>query len=83
MPGTDGFALVEKLRETRRLRAPAIMMLTSAGFRPLPGTRGRCLASGMDAYLSKPIRPQELDSVLQKFSEAPPLVAQLPERPVA
>jgi CheY-like chemotaxis protein len=25
------------------------------------------LASGMDNYLSKPIRPQELDDVLEKY----------------
>jgi len=27
--------------------------------------RERCLAAGMDGYLSKPIRPQELDEVLE------------------
>jgi two-component system, sensor histidine kinase and response regulator len=27
----------------------------------------RCLAAGMDGYLAKPIRPQELDHVLQKY----------------
>jgi two-component system, sensor histidine kinase and response regulator len=27
----------------------------------------RCLAAGMDGYLAKPIRPQELDVVLQKY----------------
>jgi CheY-like chemotaxis protein len=27
----------------------------------------RCLAAGMDGYLAKPIRSQELDHVLQKY----------------
>jgi two-component system, sensor histidine kinase and response regulator len=27
----------------------------------------RCLAAGMDGYLAKPIRPQDLDDVLEKY----------------
>jgi CheY-like chemotaxis protein len=33
----------------------------------MKGDRERCLAAGMDGYLSKPIRPQELDSVLEQY----------------
>jgi CheY-like chemotaxis protein len=33
----------------------------------MKGDREQCLAAGMDGYLSKPIRPQELDDVLENY----------------
>jgi len=31
----------------------------------MKGDRERCLEAGMDGYLAKPIRPHELDTVLE------------------
>jgi two-component system sensor histidine kinase/response regulator len=33
----------------------------------MKGDHERCLAAGMDGYVSKPIRPQELDEVLDQL----------------
>ena len=38
----------------------------------MKGDRERCLAAGMDDYLSKPLRPEELDEALARvFGSAP------------
>ena len=34
----------------------------------MSGDRERCLAAGMDGYLSKPIQPSELFAVLEDLS---------------
>jgi two-component system sensor histidine kinase/response regulator len=33
----------------------------------MKGDQERCLAAGMDGYLSKPIRPQDLDAILDPY----------------
>lgn len=56
MPGQDGFALVEGLRDEEGLVRPAIMMLTSVN---LTEHAARCRDLGI-AYLLKPVSASEL-----------------------
>ena len=63
MPGMDGFAFVEQIRQQVDLGKTTIMMLTSAGQR-----RGaaRCRELGIAAYLIKPVSlSQLLDTILR------------------
>ncbi len=57
MPGTDGFSLVERLRQSAPLVGSVAIMLTSAGLR---GDAARCRELGIGAYLSKPIKRADL-----------------------
>lgn len=57
MPGMDGFALAERIKERLELEGTTIMMLTSAGQR---GDAARCQQLGVAAYLTKPIQQTEL-----------------------
>jgi signal transduction histidine kinase/CheY-like chemotaxis protein len=61
MPGTDGVALARRIRADARLADLRLLMLTSAG---MDGDRQRALAAGMDAYVSKPVRHEELRGCL-------------------
>ncbi|HEY2686039.1 MAG TPA: response regulator [Steroidobacteraceae bacterium] len=63
MPGLDGLALIERLRARAELAPPVIMMLTSQSQRE---DAQRCRSLGVDSYLLKPIRLNELrDAILR------------------
>jgi len=63
MPSMDGFGLVERIRDTPGLSTPAIMMLTSAGYRE---DVERCRQLGINSYLLKPIQKWELLAAILK-----------------
>jgi len=66
MPEIDGLAATEAIREKEKVTGThlAVVALTAHAMK---GDRERCLAAGMDDYLSKPIRPPELDAILESY----------------
>jgi PAS domain S-box-containing protein len=74
MPEMDGFEAAREIRRRAAARPagehPAvwIIALTANAF---AGDRARCLAAGMDGYLSKPVRPEELRAVLRACAVPP------------
>ena len=66
MPEMDGFEATRILREQEKSTGnhqPVVAMTALA----MNGDKERCIEAGMDGYLSKPIRPQELDDVLDSY----------------
>jgi signal transduction histidine kinase/CheY-like chemotaxis protein/HPt (histidine-containing phosphotransfer) domain-containing protein len=67
MPEMDGFEACRKLREKEielsRTRIPVIAMTAHA----MEGDRARCLQAGMDDYISKPVNPDKLHTVLDQW----------------
>ncbi|WP_404325324.1 response regulator [Cobetia sp. UIB-001] len=67
MPGLDGFAVARRWRamEHSDRRAPSLIVAMTANV--AAGERARCLSAGMNDFLSKPIRRQQLASMLARW----------------
>ena len=75
MPKLDGLVTSQRIRaELPPERQPHIIALTANA---APGDHERCLAAGMDAYLSKPVSLAALAQALSKFQPAPVVVPPL------
>jgi CheY-like chemotaxis protein len=72
MPGLDGLETTRIIRRRQQTRSDladpvspiVIVAMTAAA---MSGDREKCLAAGMDDYLSKPVRPEELRNVIERW----------------
>ncbi len=63
MPKMDGYAATQQIREVLKLDIPIIAMTAHA----LAGEREKCLSRGMNEYISKPIKEEELFKLISTF----------------
>ncbi|NEO83897.1 MAG: response regulator [Spirulina sp. SIO3F2] len=66
MPEMDGLTATETICQQWGEARPYIIAMTANA---MQGDRARCLAAGMDDYISKPIRMQALTQALKTFSK--------------
>jgi CheY-like chemotaxis protein len=67
MPGLDGFEATAAIRAREQpsgAHIPIIAMTAHA----MKGDQERCLAAGMDGYMSKPVKTEKLHALLDRLS---------------
>jgi signal transduction histidine kinase/DNA-binding response OmpR family regulator len=82
MPEMDGVEATAAIRKKEQLsgKHQAVIALTAHAMK---GDQERCLAAGMDGYLSKPIRPQDLDTILETYVARRAGTLRIKETPVS
>ncbi|WP_217606455.1 hybrid sensor histidine kinase/response regulator [Chitinophaga sp. GbtcB8] len=64
MPEMDGYTAARKIRQELRSNIPIVAMTAHA----MAGEREKCLSYGMNEYVAKPIREEELYRIIQVFT---------------
>ena len=65
MDGLEATARIRALADPAKARLPIVAMTAHA----LKGDQQRCLAAGMDAYVSKPVAANELIEIVERLAE--------------
>jgi two-component system, sensor histidine kinase and response regulator len=76
MPGMDGFEATAAIREAEKVTGkhiPIVAMTAHA----LKGDQDRCIAAGMDGYVSKPIRSMDLFVLMERLLADKPTINSL------
>lgn len=69
MPGMDGITATQEIR--RRFPAMDLPRIIAVTAYVHPDIRKKCLAAGMDDYITKPVKMNELKAALMKYSGEP------------
>jgi two-component system sensor histidine kinase/response regulator len=65
MPDMDGY---EATRQIRAGESPGVHMpIVALTARAMQGDREKCLAAGMDDYVAKPVRPEDLAAAIRRW----------------
>jgi len=70
MPEMDGFEATATIRESERNSGKHLRIIAMTAH-AMAGDRERCLAAGMDGYVSKPIRADDLFFVIDQVFSIP------------
>jgi len=67
MPVMDGYEAAREIRKRYgNEKRPKLIAITGNA---MEGDREKCLEAGMDDYITKPVRPRELEAVLRRWGK--------------
>ena len=69
MPEMSGLEATRQIRQDGRTTSPRIIAMTAGA---MEGDRDKCLAAGMDDYISKPVKIEALQTVLERWAPSAP-----------
>lgn len=67
MPEMDGFEATKNIRELEGSEKHTVIVALTAD--AMTGDREKCLKAGMDDYLNKPIKPEQITKALKKWTQ--------------
>jgi len=75
MPEMDGLEATRVIRERQREKSQfptykgsiVIIAMTASA---MPGDRDKCIAAGMDDYIAKPVRPEDIRAIVERWASA-------------
>ncbi len=73
MPEMDGLEATRFVRERQRDKArfpnyKSSIIIVAMTANAMPGDRDRCLNAGMDDYLAKPVRPEDVRKIIERWA---------------
>ncbi|HWI59527.1 MAG TPA: response regulator, partial [Bacillota bacterium] len=72
MPEMNGLEATRAIRERQQQRAQhptykSSIIIVAMTANAMPGDREKCLAAGMDDYLAKPVRPEDVRTIVERW----------------
>jgi len=75
MPEMDGLEATRVIRERQHEKSrfptysgPIVIVAMTAS--AMPGDRDKCISSGMDDYIAKPVRPEDIRAIVERWASA-------------
>jgi len=75
MPVLDGLEATRRIRKAQKAGDPALsptLRIVAMTANALTGDREICLNAGMDDYISKPLTPEAVNAIIEKYLAKPP-----------
>ncbi|NRA39849.1 MAG: response regulator, partial [Planctomycetes bacterium] len=67
MPEMDGYEASRKIRKYETMKTDCVIKIIAMTANAMSGDRERCIDSGMDDYISKPVQINDLSAVICKW----------------